>query len=463
MAENYIRYSLITPRGTIDFNVGEEGYRLTNVSELDSPMLRTTTENIPQKDGAISFPAYRGSRSPTLEGQIIVRGDNLADRVALEDNLRGCAMSLLRETGTLRFWPSDGSVRELNVRLREPLQIKSQAGVIKDFLLALVAADPNIYEATPRVLRTPPLASTGTPIGSTFTFPLTSQNFTFGNWENPGRVVIHNAGNETTYPIVKIYGQFTGMKVTNETTGAVMNFPTLEVPSGSFAELDMFNETVRYNGLITEPLLDKMDITTSDFFYLVPGDNMIRFEATTVGSVPDLNMFANPGFEVNTTNWTQVGLTAITRVTDRSRSGVASARLGPVTVESGNYVYTNAFQINGPSAGREYRFSVWFFGEGTAVGKHINIMLREQGGGMLHRDHNSVHLITAGWQAMSGTMTIVENDRTQIQPFIYGVVPGGTPIPVGAYYWIDDARLEETDPEFKPWAHGEVRWKSAYA
>lgn len=101
MAEVYIPYNLETPYGTMNFNLDGDGFKLTSVEGLDSPAIRSSMQPAPGRDGIVLFDSYRGARQPMLQGFIRVTSGNLADRLALEDQLRSYTNSILRQNGVL--------------------------------------------------------------------------------------------------------------------------------------------------------------------------------------------------------------------------------------------------------------------------------------------------------------------------------------------------------------------------
>lgn len=286
MAEIGIKYELETPRGTLTFNPqpipADDYLRLAEVSGLDGGELRTTVEPVPQRDGATVFDAYRGAMYPILRGHI--KAASLTDRRELEDDLRGLTDSLLRADGILRWTPTGAAQRRLTVRLLEALQIGG--GLIKEFQLALVAADPTVYAELLQTADTTALTVGG---GGAEVFPH-GFPYSYGDYSGGGNVNVTNGGEVPSYPVVEVYGPITAPSIFNVTTGKVVSFTALTIAAGDFLEVDMKAETVELNGSPDVNLIGKLDVASSEFWALEPAVNAIRlsgsaFDAATKARV----------------------------------------------------------------------------------------------------------------------------------------------------------------------------------
>jgi len=115
-----------------------------------------------------------------------------------------------------------------------------------------------------------------------------SEDLTQLNPTVPGAVV--NTGNRPTFPVMKLYGTFTTVTVTNTTTGAVWQFDGSlpgaggAVTSPDYLEVNTFNNTVYLNGSGANRMAGVIQ-TTSDFFTLNPGSNTITAPGVGASSV----------------------------------------------------------------------------------------------------------------------------------------------------------------------------------
>ena len=242
--------SLVTPLGTLTFNGGGDGLRLSGVSGMGGASVRAPIDSTPQRDGAILHRFFYGARHVTLEGQ--VKAATLAARATLLDDLKGHAHAILRADGRLYFTPTGLPERFVTVRLAEPVQIGGGPGPVKTFQLALVSGDPYAYGA----------AEIETVIADGAT------------------TAIANDGNAPNYAVFKVYGPCTSFTITNGTSGKLISASGLSLGGGEYAEIVTAWETIYKNGDGAN-LLGYLDFAADDmeFFPLNPGSNSITFDA----------------------------------------------------------------------------------------------------------------------------------------------------------------------------------------
>lgn len=112
-----------------------------------------------------------------------------------------------------------------------------------------------------------------------FTFPMT---FPFSPVSNNVQQTIVNAGNVATPILGRMYGGFTNGRLTNVTTGEVLTY-TGVVAAGDYIEIDTsFGrkrvEQVTAAGVRTN-VMQNITVTTSKFWQLRRGPNVIKFDA----------------------------------------------------------------------------------------------------------------------------------------------------------------------------------------
>lgn len=118
-------------------------------------------------------------------------------------------------------------------------------------------------------------------------------------------------------------------------------------------------------------------------------------------------------------------------------------------------VLYNAFwaeTLTGNTAGRTFTGRAWVYGEADSIGDHVDLIVRENGGSQARADTTVSVTLTAGWQFLEATRSIVEADRTAIELVIER--PSGAT--AGEYFYVDDAELFEgglgTSTSYDAWA-----------
>lgn len=91
-----------------------------------------------------------------------------------------------------------------------------------------------------------------------------------------GSVVINNAGNLPSYPVITIRGAVDNPTVTNQTTGQFMSLASLNLEAGESVTIDMKNRTIRVG---TQNLFSTKTVN-STFWTLASGNNTILFTDT---------------------------------------------------------------------------------------------------------------------------------------------------------------------------------------
>lgn len=100
---------------------------------------------------------------------------------------------------------------------------------------------------------------------------------------------ITNPGTTLFYPVFRVHGALTDFQLANNTTGEQIIYSDVfpgaqDIPGGSYAEIDTFRQTIYMNGN-GDNLKPCIDSEVTDFWGLVPGDNVIEFVPVLGGSV----------------------------------------------------------------------------------------------------------------------------------------------------------------------------------
>lgn len=104
-----------------------------------------------------------------------------------------------------------------------------------------------------------------------------------------GSTALNNTGNTPFYPVFKVNGASSAFTLSNDTTGFAVVFDdslpgASPIPGGSYLEIDTFRNTAYLNGSGAN-YKDGIDVTMSDFFSLVPGNNVI-----TISGAPSVDV-----------------------------------------------------------------------------------------------------------------------------------------------------------------------------
>lgn len=175
-----------------------------------------------------------------------------------------------------------GNLARINCRTRK----FSPIGVTEDWInngsasevaIELFATDPRKYSDAATTVT---LSVAATPGG--FTFPITFP-LTFGAGGTSGLVAVNNLGNISTPPFFKIYGPITNPILRNETTGKQLSL-ALVINSGDYVDIDVKNSSVLLNGTANR----YSSLSSSQWWYLEPGVNQIRYSATSGSSTVDM-------------------------------------------------------------------------------------------------------------------------------------------------------------------------------
>lgn len=265
IAEWTAPFTLTSPGGDIDFNVdsGSGEYRLVSDQCQVGVDLRITTDGLPQADGEVLHRRFKTGQTMRLvcqllkNGEIAIGDDLVTLWAALTAALEGIRNPAETDTCRIQWTPTGSSSDRALDRIRL-LEAPSPAGLLPK--LVTFAVDTRY----PYAIDLGAVSATITPSPST----------------------IHNGGNTDSYPIVRLNGPFSFMQIQNLTTGLSFTYDdtlpgAVAIASGHYLELDMFEMTARNDGDPGESRKAGIDVYTSDFFPLAPGDNSLETSAGT--------------------------------------------------------------------------------------------------------------------------------------------------------------------------------------
>lgn len=244
--------SLASAYGSLPLNAASGDRYLLVQGECDMWQdVRRNENNIPQGDGSlISERFWTGTRLKLVASLWVDEDPACDDDVErMSDTFAKHAGSMLKAALAGRFlWDPAGSA----VRMLDYMQLTQRLTV------SLAQRDARITAL----------------FDSPFPYAM---DFTQSDDSTSGSIVLNNVGNAIFYPVLKVTGggAFT---VSNDTTDQSIIF--LNSYSG-YVEIDTFRNTLYQNGSGAN-LKDGLDVENSDFFGLVPGNNVISISGGTV-------------------------------------------------------------------------------------------------------------------------------------------------------------------------------------
>jgi len=213
--------------------------------------VRAELQNIPTADGSLIQERFLTGTRLKLVISLWVDEDPACneDLVRMSDTLAQHAGSMVKAAFSGRFlWTPDGHPTRL-IQYMQLTERMTWSQAQRDIRATLLFDSPFPYAI----------------------------DFTQEDDTTSGSIVLNNTGNTPFYPVFKVTGggAFT---LSNDTTGFAI------VYTGSYsgyAEIDTFRNTIYENGNGAN-LKDGLDVENSDFFSLVPGNNVISISGGTV-------------------------------------------------------------------------------------------------------------------------------------------------------------------------------------
>lgn len=217
------------------------------VTGLDSPEVREVGANLVEAHGGVHGRFYYGRRPITLSGYI--DASTLTQRNTRMDKLAMASDAMLSDA-TLTWTVTGGKQVFVNVRRQQPLRFSGSW--VKNFLLAVVAADPRIYSYT-----------------------LNSQTALARATDH----TVENQGGTYSPPILaRITGPGTNPVLRRTWNGTTLNlqFNGLTLAAGAYIDIDFRNKLIRRSDGANQ--YHTLDFITSSWWELGPGNNTIRLD-----------------------------------------------------------------------------------------------------------------------------------------------------------------------------------------
>lgn len=229
------------------------------VTGLESPDIRTTTNNYSGRDGGrVEGSQLYSGRLITIPGFISSNDcdEHVEERMELIENLPK-NVDIDVEIQLTQSFSVYTTVRVLGVTMDYDSKLDSQ------FKVDLYAGDPNLYTSesfTVDLMKE---------IGGGFIIPFILPVI-FDEGSSP--TVVNNSGNVTIYPQFRIEGETTNPRFTNVDTGEFIEL-TLNASTGDVVVIDTDKRTATLNGASVLYLLND----ASTWLQLDPGDTRIQY------------------------------------------------------------------------------------------------------------------------------------------------------------------------------------------
>lgn len=245
---------------------------IIEVTGLDTPELRTTERDHEGNDGGFLDAEFEKMRTLTLEGQIITNGINTWPFI---DQLK---REWAAGQGELPFAFQHPGLEE-RVIFVKPLGVRFNVNTLIrvgscDVQFMCQAENPAIYSNNLITLALPQGVSLVGGIGFNLGF-----NLDFGAPVSPAYANAYNGGNRPATAIITIPGPVDAPRIFNDTTGNVLEFG-LSLSASDYLTIDLYSRTVYLNGTASR----RNTLKNPDWFFLQPGDNIIRYRADSSGN-----------------------------------------------------------------------------------------------------------------------------------------------------------------------------------
>lgn len=284
MRENGLQYVLASPGGTITYNPTNftpPGHFLDDIDFAAN--LRTEIVDRPQAHGSYMDNANRSGMSGIIESTVI--GTSAANRQTLLDALFQAYLSMMGEEGTATLtWTHQGGGSQRRLEglqiIDYPRQIR-RGGTIKGYHVAMMCEKGYAEDASATVVDSVAL----TAIGGGWTIPLVVPVKITSS--GGGTASVTNNGTTTAMPILRIYGPITSPNVVNVTSGKRLVF-TGSIAIGDYWEIDLFQQSVKLNGITT---VTTLDVSQSTWFSLARGASTLQLTGSAYTAATLLRVF----------------------------------------------------------------------------------------------------------------------------------------------------------------------------
>lgn len=250
---------------------------ITRATGLDSPEFRESMRDHEGVDGGFIDAEFERGREIILEGTIYGDPDNF------ETYMDTIKANFAPSSVPIPFYLKSPGVDE-RVIFVKPRGVRYDWDTMRR--IGMTTAQFMMYAEDPRqytnLLISQSISYGGdTGVGLQFSFGF---DVDFGGGATPGGGNVTNNGNRSTPCIIVITGPVTNPVITNATVGSTIRF-SIALTALDTLTIDTGNRTVYLNGSINR----RNTMTTSEWFYIVPGTNQINYGALS-GTGSSLNI-----------------------------------------------------------------------------------------------------------------------------------------------------------------------------
>lgn len=278
MRDDSLTYTLTTPGGVVTIQPG------TNVFARDiewNADLKTEITDRPQMHGGYYDGAFKGGgvwqAVVWIKAMRVAAATFEANRSALVKAVN----SIIDGDGTLG-WTNQGSATPLALTVRALQDLRFSRGPVGWLAnMQLYSEKPFAEDATSTDTDSVALTSGG----GGFTIPLTLPVTFTGS--SGGTLTVTNNGDFYAYPKMRVYGPITNPVVINSTSGERLAF-TGSIAAGDYWEIDLFQKTVKLNGITS---IRALDVSESTWFRLGFGNTDMQLAGSGYSGVTKLRVF----------------------------------------------------------------------------------------------------------------------------------------------------------------------------
>lgn len=235
------------------------------------PTVRAVVDDRPSGDGVDDRTAFFGSRLVSLD--IVARGE----RQTITDEL---APFLLPSARPYLYYPiAGGGERRILLRPRDRQQPWRGTPLKSEMLLQWEA--PN--GTTERSLENEVEIAAVVPAEPGFLFDITF-DLVFPESSPTGSTTITTNGTARCYPVFQLWGPCTNPRIENFSDGGKTLDFNITLGTGEYLEVDVRERTVYLDGLSNKNRYYTLDFATSEWWTLVPGDNLVRYYPVSFAS-----------------------------------------------------------------------------------------------------------------------------------------------------------------------------------
>jgi hypothetical protein len=250
--------------GDLTFNQANGNYWISDIAGLEMPPVRVVDYNLAGEHFGLFVSALYGKRAFSLQGW--VTGSDVSDFITKRDALQN-ALNIISGEIAINFTLANSRQVTINA-IPTKLDFMPDPGVLTaaKFNIGFSASFPFLVSTSENS------ASTGLAISGGGTVPPPEMPMALtGN--SGGSISGYNYGNGIYYPTARIYGPVTNPSIRNDTLNKELRL-TATLISGQYLDVDFKRKTI-----IDQNGSNKYSIKTGDWWYMVPGSNIIKFLA----------------------------------------------------------------------------------------------------------------------------------------------------------------------------------------